>query len=69
MDINKIRHVAPHHYVALTLVQVHGIIRRSSTFNTGRLQHLFNERHRLPLDFVLLKHTFKLMTVHKPFKC
>ena len=25
--------------------QVHGIIRRSSSFNTGRLHHLYEEQH------------------------
>lgn len=25
--------------------QVHGIIRRSSSFNTGRIEHIYRDRH------------------------
>ena len=25
--------------------QVHGIVRRSSTFNTGRITHIYKDRH------------------------
>ncbi|KZS87983.1 GDP-mannose 4,6-dehydratase [Sistotremastrum niveocremeum HHB9708] len=31
--------------------QVHGIIRRSSSFNTGRLQHLYADQHERPTKF------------------
>ncbi|KAF8173674.1 GDP-mannose 4,6-dehydratase [Pholiota molesta] len=33
--------------------QVHGIIRRSSSFNTGRLQHLYEDQHERPSKFKL----------------
>ncbi|PVF96923.1 GDP-mannose 4,6-dehydratase [Serendipita vermifera] len=33
--------------------EVHGIIRRSSTFNTGRLQHLYEDQHERPTKFHL----------------
>jgi GDPmannose 4,6-dehydratase len=32
---------------------VHGIIRRSSSFNTGRVLHIFNDPHETPQRFVL----------------
>ncbi|THV02158.1 GDP-mannose 4,6-dehydratase [Dendrothele bispora CBS 962.96] len=33
--------------------QVHGIIRRSSSFNTGRLHHLYEDQHERPNKFKL----------------
>jgi GDPmannose 4,6-dehydratase len=33
--------------------QVHGIIRRSSSFNTGRLHHMFEDQHEHPNKFKL----------------
>ncbi|KAF9484125.1 GDP-mannose 4,6-dehydratase [Pholiota conissans] len=33
--------------------QVHGIIRRSSSFNTGRLHHLYEDQHERPSKFKL----------------
>jgi GDPmannose 4,6-dehydratase len=33
--------------------EVHGIIRRSSSFNTGRLQHLYEDQHEQPSKFKL----------------
>ena len=33
--------------------QVHGIIRRSSTFNTGRIMHIFQEPHEIDKKLVL----------------
>ncbi|KAF9563871.1 GDP-mannose 4,6-dehydratase [Agrocybe pediades] len=33
--------------------QVHGIIRRSSSFNTGRLHHLYEDQHERPTKFKL----------------
>lgn len=33
--------------------EVHGIIRRSSSFNTGRLQHLYEDQHERPTKFHL----------------
>ncbi|KAH9474616.1 GDP-mannose 4,6 dehydratase [Psilocybe cubensis] len=33
--------------------QVHGIIRRSSSFNTGRLHHLYEDQHERPTRFKL----------------
>ncbi|KAK7007710.1 GDP-mannose 4,6-dehydratase [Favolaschia claudopus] len=33
--------------------QVHGIIRRSSSFNTGRLHHLYEDQHERPGKFKL----------------
>jgi len=33
--------------------QVHGIIRRSSSFNTGRLHHLYEDQHERPNKFHL----------------
>jgi len=33
--------------------QVHGIKRRSSSFNTARIDHLYKDRHRGPSNFVL----------------
>lgn len=32
---------------------VHGIIRRSSSFNTGRLHHLYEDQHERPIKFKL----------------
>ena len=32
---------------------VHGIIRRSSSFNTGRIEHLYNDRHSMKNKFYL----------------
>jgi len=32
---------------------VHGIKRRSSLFNTGRIDHLFKDPHEAPHNFVL----------------
>ena len=29
--------------------EVHGIIRRSSSFNTGRIEHLYQDVHEAPL--------------------
>ena len=28
--------------------EVHGIIRRSSTFNTSRIDHIYRDRHEVP---------------------
>ena len=33
--------------------QVHGIIRRSSTFNTSRIEHLYQDRHKKKRNFIL----------------
>ena len=33
--------------------EVHGIIRRASTFNTGRIDHLYQDPHDAGLQFVL----------------
>ncbi|KAI0342442.1 GDP-mannose 4,6-dehydratase [Trametopsis cervina] len=33
--------------------EVHGIIRRSSSFNTNRLQHLYEDQHERPIKFKL----------------
>jgi len=33
--------------------EVHGIIRRSSSFNTGRLHHLYEDQHERPTKFIL----------------
>ena len=32
-------------HVSLFNIQVHGIIRRASTFNTGRIDHIYKDRH------------------------
>jgi len=32
--------------------EVHGIIRRSSSFNTGRLHHLYEDQHERPTKFI-----------------
>ena len=44
-------------YLAELLLQkgyiVHGIKRRSSSFNTGRLEHLYQDRHEQDLKFLL----------------
>ena len=37
--------------------EVHGIIRRSSSFNTSRIDHIYRDRHEvLPITY-LTKHT------------
>jgi GDPmannose 4,6-dehydratase len=33
--------------------QVHGLIRRASTFNTGRIEHLYMDPHKAPAPIVL----------------
>jgi GDPmannose 4,6-dehydratase len=33
--------------------QVHGIVRRASTFNTGRIDHLYQDRHEPGADLIL----------------
>src|SRR5687768_2911085 len=33
--------------------EVHGIVRRASTFNTGRVDHLYQDRHEDDVRFVL----------------
>ena len=42
--------------------EVHGIIRRSSTFNTSRIDHIYRDRHEVRLkngdDYVLLRSHF-----------
>jgi len=44
-------------YLAALLLQkgyiVHGVKRRSSSFNTGRVDHLYQDRHQRDLNFVL----------------
>ena len=37
----------------LTLLQVHGIIRRSSSFNTGRIDHIYRDRHETGVKLFL----------------
>ena len=34
--------------------EVHGLIRRSSTFNTSRIDHLYRDRHEVELVVFLL---------------
>ena len=37
----------------LVFFQVHGIIRRSSSFNTGRIDHLYRDRHETNVKLFL----------------
>src|SRR5271154_6863109 len=45
------------HYLATLLIkkgyQVHGLIRRSSSFNTGRIDHLYKDAHDPTAPLVL----------------
>jgi GDPmannose 4,6-dehydratase len=40
--------------------EVHGIIRRSSTFNTSRIDHLYRDRHEVEIAFSL----FPIISLH-----
>ena len=57
--------------------EVHGIIRRSSSFNTARIDHMYRDRHEvrfsnlarfscLYLNLHLLSHLFQLFNDSKP---
>jgi len=35
------------------MIQVHGIIRRASTFNTGRIDHIYKDRHETGVKLIL----------------
>ena len=35
------------------IIQVHGIIRRSSSFNTGRIDHIYRDRHETGVKLFL----------------
>ncbi len=37
----------------LAIIQVHGIIRRSSSFNTGRIDHIYKDRHETGVKLFL----------------
>ena len=38
--------------------EVHGIIRRSSTFNTSRIDHIYRDRHEVNLISFLFRQSF-----------
>jgi GDPmannose 4,6-dehydratase len=38
--------------------EVHGIIRRSSTFNTGRLEHLYSDPHNSNLYSFAIRNNY-----------
>ncbi len=54
--------LTPSHPHTLTPSQVHGIIRRASTFNTGRIKHLFTkpELHTGGSECVLCAWLYKM---------
>jgi len=37
----------------LSTLQVHGIVRRSSSFNTGRINHIYKDRHETGVKLYL----------------
>jgi GDPmannose 4,6-dehydratase len=43
--ISPVSHITP--------AQVHGIIRRSSSFNTGRIDHIYRDRHETGVKLFL----------------
>ena len=38
--------------------EVHGIIRRSSTFNTSRIDHIYRDRHEVSILLILFRQSF-----------